>query len=96
MLLVLGKPWKMEGIAHKRGYHRAGRYQDCIAAARKALLLKPDYLEAYNSIGAAYQSMGDWDKAIAAAQQALRIRSDFVLARNNLANSPAQKKLKSR
>lgn len=77
-------------------YHRAGRYQDCIAAARKALLLKPDYPEAYNNIAAAYQSMGDWDKAIAAAQQALRIRPDFVLARNNLAYSQAQKKLNSR
>ena len=74
-------------------YHRAGRYQDCIDAARRALRLKPDYAEAYNNIAAAYEGMQQWDQAIAAAQQALRIKPDFQLARNNLAYSQAQKRI---
>jgi tetratricopeptide (TPR) repeat protein len=74
-------------------YHRAGRYQDCIAAAKKALRLKPDYAEAYNNIAAAYESMAQWDQAIEAAQQAIRLKPDFQLARNNLAYSRTQKKL---
>jgi len=76
--------------------HRAGRYQDSIAAARKALALKPDYAEAYNNIAAAYEAMRQWDQAIAAAQQALRLKPDFPLARNNLAYSEAQKKISTK
>ena len=76
-------------------YHRAGRYQDCITAARQALALRPNYAEAYNNIAAAYESMQQWDQAIAAAQQAVRLKPDFALARNNLAFSQAQKRLKS-
>jgi len=75
-------------------YHRAGRYQDSIAAARQALALKPDYAEAYNNIAAAYEAMQQWDPAIVAAQQALRLKPDFTLAQNNLAYSQAQKRLK--
>jgi len=74
-------------------YHRAGRYQDSIAAAKNALRLKPDYAEAYNNIAAAYEGMQQWDQAIAAAQQALRLKPDFQLARNNLAYSEQQKRL---
>jgi tetratricopeptide (TPR) repeat protein len=74
-------------------YFQQGRFQDCIAAAQKALQLKPDYAEAYNNIAAAYQSQRQWDQAIAAAQQALRIKPDFQLAKNNLAWSQSQKSL---
>jgi tetratricopeptide (TPR) repeat protein len=72
-------------------YHQAGRYQDCIDAAKKALQLKPDYAEAYNNIAAAYEAMSQWDLAIENAQQAVRLKPDFQLARNNLAYSQAQK-----
>lgn len=74
-------------------YHRAGRYQDSIAAAQKALRLKPDYAAAYNNIAAAYEDLHQWDQAIAAAQQALRLQPDYQLARNNLAYAQAQKKI---
>jgi tetratricopeptide (TPR) repeat protein len=76
--------------------YQQGRYQECIAAAQKALQLKPDYAEAYNNIAAAYQALHQWDQAIAAAQQALRIKPDFQLARNNLAWSLSQKSLESK
>jgi tetratricopeptide (TPR) repeat protein len=74
-------------------YHHAGRYQECIDAAREALRLKPDYAEAYNNIAAAYQSMSMWDPAIDAAKHALRIDPNFQLAKNNLAWSTSQKNL---
>jgi protein O-mannosyl-transferase len=72
-------------------YHQAGKYKDCIDAARQALRLKPDYAEAYNNISAAYESMNMWDEAIDAAKAALRINPNYQLARNNLAWSESQK-----
>jgi tetratricopeptide (TPR) repeat protein len=74
-------------------YHRAGRYQDSIEAAKKALSLKPDFPEAYNNIAAAQQSMGHWDEAIQAAQEAIRLKPDFQLAKNNLQWELNQKRL---
>ena len=73
-------------------YHRAGRFQDAINAAKSALKLKPDYAEAYNNIAAGYEAMSMWDPAIEAARRALKLRPDFQLARNNLLWSEAQKK----
>ena len=74
-------------------YDRIGRFEDCIAAAKKALKLKPDYPEAYNNIAAAYEDMHQWDQAIEAAQAALKLKPDYTLAKNNLEYSLAQKKL---
>lgn len=73
-------------------YHRAGKFNECIAAAKEALKLRPNYAEAYNNIAAAYEALEMWEPAIEAAQQALKIRPDFPLARNNLAWSMEQKK----
>jgi tetratricopeptide (TPR) repeat protein len=74
-------------------YHRAGRYDECIAAAREALKMRPDYPEAWNNIAAGYQSKGQWEEAIRAAEEALRLKPDFELARSNLAWSREQKRL---
>ena len=73
-------------------YHRTGKFDESIAAAREALKLRPNYAEAYNNIAAAYEEMRMWDPAIEAAHQALRIRPDYELARNNLRWSEEQKK----
>ena len=72
--------------------YQAGRYQECIDAAREAIKLRPNYPEAYNNIGAAYASMGKWDEAIQNDQQALRLRPDFQLAKNNMAWAESAKK----
>jgi tetratricopeptide (TPR) repeat protein len=75
-------------------YHQAGKYQECIDAARKALRLKPDYPDAYNNIAAAYEAMSMWDPAIEAAQQALRLKPDFrKLGRSGIGSeTPAMKR----
>jgi len=73
-------------------YYEAGRYQDCIAAAREALQRDPDMAEAYNNLAAGSASLGMWDEAIRAANEAIRIKPDFQLARNNLAWALDQKR----
>jgi Flp pilus assembly protein TadD len=73
---------------------QAGRYRECIEAARRALAIRPDYAEAFNNIAAGHQALQEWDEAIAAAREAIRLRPDFQLARNNLAWSEQQRLVK--
>jgi len=65
-------------------HYREGRYAESIAASRAALKLRPDYAEAWNNIGAAYNKVGRYEEAAAACEEALRLKPDFRLARNNL------------
>ena len=46
--------------------------------------LRPDYAEAWNNIGAAYNKLGRYAEAAAACEESLRFKPDFQLARNNL------------
>ena len=46
-----------------------GKLEEAIAAYNKALLIKPDYAEAYNNMGVALQEQGKLDEAIAVLQQ---------------------------
>jgi protein O-mannosyl-transferase len=64
--------------------YREERYVESVGACRLALALRPDYAEAWNNIGAAYNSLGRYEEAAAACEQALRYKPDFDLARNNL------------
>ncbi len=73
--------------------YREQRYAESIAASRAALRLRPNYAEAWNNIGAAYNKLGRYDEAVAACEQALRYKPDFELARNNL--QYAREKLKA-
>ena len=74
-------------------YEQRSRHQECIATARRALTLRPDYAEAYNNIAAANAAMARWDEAITAAERAIRLKPDFQVARNNLAHAISQKAL---
>jgi tetratricopeptide (TPR) repeat protein len=65
-------------------YYQAGRYEDCIAAAQKALAARPGFAEAYNNLAAGYNSLGKWEEGIAAATEAVRLNPGDPLARNNL------------
>jgi Flp pilus assembly protein TadD len=64
--------------------YREERYVESVVACRLALALRPDYAEAWNNMGAAYNSLGRHEEAAAACEQALRYKPDFDLARNNL------------
>lgn len=59
-------------------------YDRSIDEARNALREKPDYPDAWNNIGAAYNEMGRYSDAAEAFRQALRLRPDFSLAQRNL------------
>jgi tetratricopeptide (TPR) repeat protein len=72
-------------------FYRAGKFDECINAAKEALKLQPNYATAYNNIAAAYAAMQKWDPAIEAARQAIKINPEFQLARNNLAWAESQK-----
>jgi protein O-mannosyl-transferase len=78
-------------IAESLAYYRAGKFRECIAAAQQALKFKPDYAEAWNNIGAAWNQLGEWDKGIEAERQALRLKPDLEIAKNNLAFAAGQK-----
>lgn len=65
-------------------FYREELYAEAIAACRTALELRPNYAEAWNNIGAAYNKLGRYEEAAAACEQALRYKPDFELARNNL------------
>jgi Flp pilus assembly protein TadD len=77
-------------------HYREGRYAESIAAGRAALAVRPNYAEAWNNIGAAYNKLCRYEEAAAACEEALRLKPDFQLARNNLqyaremAKSPAK------
>lgn len=65
-------------------YYNAGNYQSCIDAAEKALKLKPDYAEAYNNIGSAYNAMNKFEEGAIACEAALKINPNYALAKGNL------------
>lgn len=64
--------------------YRSGKFKEAIAAAEQALRLRPNYAEAYNNIGAAWNSLGDYRSGAAACEEALKIKPQWMLARNNL------------
>jgi len=72
-------------------YYNEGKYGLCIEAAKKALVLKPNYVEAYNNIGCAYNILNQFDKSVAAFKTGLSVKPDFQLAKNNLALSEAHR-----
>jgi tetratricopeptide (TPR) repeat protein len=66
-------------------YFQTQRYEDCIAAAREALKIKPDQAEAYANIASAYHALGKLDDTIAALREEVRLNPDLPSAKSNLA-----------
>jgi Flp pilus assembly protein TadD len=66
-------------------FYNEGDFRSAVEAARKALVLRPDYAEALNNLAAAHNELGEWTEAVSAARRAVALKPDFPLARNNLA-----------
>ncbi len=66
-------------------------YDLAIAEFSDAIRLKPDYVDAYNNRGVAYNGKGDYDRAIADETQAIRLDPNQVRAYCNRANDYAHK-----
>jgi tetratricopeptide (TPR) repeat protein len=63
------------------------RYKDAIVACKKAIAIKPDYVEAYGNMGAAYGEMGQHTDAINACKKAIAINPDYAVAYFNMGNT---------
>jgi tetratricopeptide (TPR) repeat protein len=64
--------------------YQAGDYQGCIDYSKKALVIKPDYAEAWNNICSAYNAMNNFAEGIKACNEAIKIKPGYALAQGNL------------
>jgi predicted O-linked N-acetylglucosamine transferase (SPINDLY family) len=62
----------------------ARRWDQAAACYRRALALKPDYVEAHNNLGATLKDQGKLAEAMACYRAALRYRPDYAEAYSNL------------
>jgi tetratricopeptide (TPR) repeat protein len=85
------QPTPESWLAASLAYFQAGRFADCVSAAKEALKLRPDYAEAWNNVGACSNSLSQWDAGIEACNRAIQLKPDFQLARNNLAWAEKEK-----
>lgn len=85
------KPTPESYLNQSLALYQQGRFDDCVAAARQALNLRPGYAEAWNNIAAAYNAEGRWDEGIRAGEEAVRLAPGNQLAKNNLAWAISQK-----
>lgn len=67
-------------------YHRATKYEQAVAAFQQAILLKPDFAEAYNNLGSSYYSLGEHRKAHEVIRQAILLKPKMAVAFSNLGN----------
>lgn len=80
-------------------YYQAGRFQQCIDAAQKAVAPAGpagdasvhDVAAAHNNVCACHVQLGQWDPAIAACERALELKPGWQLALNNLARATSEK-----
>jgi len=65
-------------------YSKKGELDKAISQYKRALILKPNYAEAYNNLGSVYTIKGRLDEALAEIEQALAINPKYAMAYNNL------------
>jgi Tfp pilus assembly protein PilF len=63
-----------------------GNYRKAIEDLQKAVKEAPNFLEAYNNLGAQYQRLKEWNQAIEAYKRAIEIKGDSPLPYLNLGN----------
>ncbi len=61
-----------------------GEYEKAKSELDNAIRIKPDYADAYNSLGIYYYKVGHYEEAIAACNQAIRMNPNDGEAYNNL------------
>jgi predicted O-linked N-acetylglucosamine transferase (SPINDLY family) len=64
-----------------------GQLEEAIASCYQAILLKPDFPEAYNNLGNALKDKSQLDEAIAAYRQAISFSPNHPDAHSNLGNA---------
>jgi tetratricopeptide (TPR) repeat protein len=84
LMMPLNITWKRCGLSLIMSLYSKGRTDDAIKHYLEALRLKPDYVEAHNSLGVAFARKGNVDMALKHFQKALQINPNFSYARDNL------------
>lgn len=75
-----------------KAFHQAseesarGNYLKAIEYLQKAIKEAPNFLEAYNNLGAQYQKLKEWNQAIEAYKHAIEIKGNSPLPYLNLGN----------
>ena len=72
--------FNIRGVCNKA----KNEFKDAVNDFNQAVLIKPDYSEAYFNLGVTLQEMGDSDNAINAYQNALKHNNNYPKAHNNL------------
>lgn len=67
--------------------HDMGRLDAAVENYRKALALKPDFVEAHCNLGLVLMEQGKLDAAVESCRRALALKPDFAEAYNNLGNA---------
>jgi lipoprotein NlpI len=77
------------GDAYDEGVRlvRAGRLREAIASFDKAIRLKPNFAEAYNSRGIVYNNLAQHERAIKDYGEAVRLNARYAEAYYNRANA---------
>lgn len=70
-----------------RYYQERGRHHEAILEFRKAIIIDPSYIKAYNGLGTSYDLLEEYDKAIEAYETALSLNPDQDFVHNNLGYS---------
>ena len=68
-------------------YRLVGRPRDAIAAARRAIELRPDYPEAWSNLGVALYEIKEFREAAGAQRKAIAAKPTFAEAHSNLGNA---------
>jgi tetratricopeptide (TPR) repeat protein len=72
---------------------QAGRFKECVDAARQSARLDPKSSRAFNNAGFCAGSLKLWDEAVKDVREAIRLDPNNQLAKNNLAWIEQQKAL---
>jgi protein involved in polysaccharide export with SLBB domain len=72
--------------AYKSGviYGNAGLFSQAVELFKRAIRFRPDYADAYRSLGHAYYDLKDWDQSVAALERALELNPKDKNARQQL------------
>jgi adenylate cyclase len=64
-----------------RAYFLTGRYEEAIAAYKKAIAANPDWRDAHVGLASSYAILGQWDEARAEVSEILRIEPNFSIGK---------------
>lgn len=60
------------------------KFEEAIINFKKSIKLNPNYAQAENNLGVAYQNISKFNESILCYQRAIKLKSDFPEAENNL------------